>query len=282
MTPPRPTEQRNPRSKGLGKLSARKIVLLMNDEEEQSLEAVRLAASSIAQAAEAVAARFEGGGRTIFLGSGTSGRIALQEVSEIPPTFGVDPDRFLAFGAGGESMGSAGITRSEDDVEAAPKMLSSLRVGALDAVIGVAASGTTPFVVAGIVWARTAGAWTCGIANNPDTALLEKAELPILLSTGPEVLTGSTRLKAGTAQKLALNRITTAAMVRSGRVVENHMVDIVVTIDKLRERAVRIVADLAHTSLECARDLLEESDWSVREALRKADPLAPTASRSDA
>lgn len=242
----------------------------MNDEEQQSLTAIRAAASEIAQAAEAVAACFDRGGRTVLLGSGTSGRIAIQEVSEMPPTFGVPADRFLAFGAGGSSMGPAAITPSEDDVVAAPRVLQALGVDRRDAVIGIAASGTTPFVVAGMAWARSAGAWTCGIANNPGTPLLEQAKLAILLETGPEVLCGSTRLKAGTAQKLALNRITTAAMVCCGRVIENHMVDVVVTIDKLRDRAARIVSDLGSTSRGQARDLLEAHEWSVRRALAAA------------
>ena len=136
-----------------------------------------------------------------------------------------------------------------------------------DGVIGLAASGTTPFVLAGIDAANDAGSWTCGIANNAGTPLLDRAALGILLDTGPEVLCGSTRLKAGTAQKLALNRITTAAMVGCGRVIENHMVDVVVTIDKLRARAVRIVADLARISPDRARALLDDHDWSVRAAL---------------
>lgn len=270
MTTIPPTEQRNPRSTHLGELTAREVVELMDNEETETLQAVRQAASALGKAAEVVAARFLAGGRTVLLGSGTSGRIALQEVAEMPPTFGVPAEQFMAFGAGGPSMGQFAITASEDDIEAAPRTLDALGVGAGEVVIGVAASGTTPFVVAGVAWARRAGAWTCGLANNPETPLLEVADLGILLDTGPEVLTGSTRLKAGTAQKLALNRITTAAMVQSGRVVENHMVDVVVTIDKLRERSIRMVADLTGTTSGCARELLEGNEWSVRRALRAA------------
>ncbi len=267
-----PTERRNPRSRRLGDLSAAEVVALMDAEEVRSLEAVRAAAPVLSQAAERVAACFRGGGAIVLLGSGTSGRLAVQEVAELPPTFGVEPDRFRAFAAGGRSLGPAAIARSEDDVEAAPRALAELAIGPGDGVIGVAASGTTPFVLAGVVAARAAGAWTCGIACNPGTPLLAQAELGVLLDTGPEVLTGSTRLKAGTAQKLALNRITTAAMVRCGRVIENHMVDVVVTLDKLRERAVRIVADLGGCSPEQARARLEAHDWSVRAALGAAEP----------
>ena len=265
-----PTEQRNPRSMGLGALSVADVVALMDDEEQRTLAAVRAAAPAIAAAAERVAACFAAGGRTVLLGSGTSGRIALGEVAEMPPTFGVSAEQFIALGAGGRSLGAAAITTSEDDVDAGPRALRELGVGPSDAVIGVAASGTTPFVIAGVDAARAAGAWTCGIANNPRTPLLERSEHAILLATGPEVLSGSTRLQAGTAQKLALNRITTAAMVGCGRVVENHMVDVVVTIDKLRDRAVRIVSDLAELTSEGARALLERHGWSVRDALTAA------------
>lgn len=264
------TERRNPRSTRLGELTAGEVVALMDDEELHTLAAVRAASPALAQAAEEVAARFKSGGRTVLFGSGTSGRIALQEVAELPPTFGVSPDRFLAFAAGGPSIGPAGITESEDDIYAAPLELRSLGIGPQDAVIGIAASGTTPFVLAAIAAARTAGAWTCGIANNPRTPLLGRSDLPILLMTGPEVLCGSTRLKAGTAQKLALNRITTAAMVCCGRVMQNHMVDVVVTIDNLRNRAVRIVADLGPASASRARALLEQHAWSVRDAVDAA------------
>jgi N-acetylmuramic acid 6-phosphate etherase len=261
------TEQRNPRSMRLGEMTAIEAIALMTDEEEQALVAVREASETLAVAAEHVAAAFAGGGTVVLLGSGTSGRLAIQEVAELPPTFGVPASSFVALAAGGPSTGPAAITRSEDDVDAAPRALAALGIGEGDAVIGVAASGTTPFVQAGLTAARSRGAWTCGIASNPETPVLRSADLAVLLDTGPEVLTGSTRLKAGTAQKLALNRITTAAMVRCGRVVENHMVDVVVTIDKLRGRAARIVADLGGVSREEAARLLEEHGWAVRPAL---------------
>jgi N-acetylmuramic acid 6-phosphate etherase len=199
------TEQRNPRSMQLGALNAAEVVAVMDDEERYTLAAVRAAAADLAEAAERIAACFVSGGRTILLGSGTSGRLAVGEVAEMPPTFGVGPDRFVAFGAGGRSLGASAIASSEDDVEAAPRALRELAIGSRDAVIGIAASGTTPFVLAGIEAAARVGAWTCGIANNPRTPLLESVAHAILLDTGPELLCGSTRLKAGTAQKLALN-----------------------------------------------------------------------------
>lgn len=262
-----PTEQRNPASYNLGELPAADVITLMNQEEQRTLRAVKQAAPLLARAAERVVDVFVNGGRTVLLGAGTSGRIALQEVTELPPTFGVAPEAFTVMAAGGALMGPTAITRTEDDVRAAPEALEAMRIGPGDAVIGLAASGTTPFVRAGVRAAVAAGAWTCGIAHNPDAPLLKDGELGILLDTGPEVLTGSTRLKAGTAQKLALNRITTAAMVLAGRVASNHMIDLTGSNQKLRARAIRIMMDLADLDEPAARQRLEAAGWSVRAAL---------------
>jgi N-acetylmuramic acid 6-phosphate etherase len=275
-----PTEQRNPASTHLDQLSAADVVALMNAEEYRVLRAVEQAAALLAVAAERVAESFLAEGRTVLVGAGTSGRIALQEVAELPPTFGVPADGFVVLAAGSTAMGPSAITQAEDDAEAAPRALAALGVSQNDTVIGIAASGTTPFVRAGIKAAASQGAWTCGLANNPGSPLLEEAGIGILLDTGPEVLTGSTRLKAGTAQKLALNRITTAAMVQAGRVVENHMVDLHGTGAKFRLRSVRIVRDLAGVNEERALTMLEEADWSVREALRASTDPGTTPSRS--
>jgi N-acetylmuramic acid 6-phosphate etherase len=263
-----PTEQRNPASRGLGELPAAGVIGLMNTEEHRVLTAVEQVTPLLAEAAERVAAVFTGGGRTVFIGSGTSGRIALQEVAELPPTFGVPQDSFAVLTVGGPLTGPAAIARTEDDEQAVREALGALRTGSGDAVIGLAASGTTPFVRAGVRAAASAGAWTCGIAHNPGAPLLTDGELGILLDTGPEVLTGSTRLKAGTAQKLALNRITTAAMVLAGRVADNHMIDLTGSNTKLRARAIRIVMDLGGLGEPEARRRLEAAGWSVRAALR--------------
>jgi N-acetylmuramic acid 6-phosphate etherase len=265
-----PTEQRNPASRQLAQLDAFGVISLMTSEEHRVLAAIEQSGPQLALAAEAVASSFAAGGRTIFIGAGTSGRLALQEAAELPPTFGVPAASFIVLAAGGEATGPAAITRTEDDVEAAPAALARLPVGVADAVIGIAASGTTPFVLAGIEAAAEAGAWTCGICNNPGAPLLTQGRLGILLDTGPEVLTGSTRLKAGTAQKLALNRITTAAMVLAGRVVENHMVDMSGSNQKFRQRSVRIVADLTGAAPAAAERLLEAAGWSIRDAIGAA------------
>lgn len=270
MTTPLPsTEQRNPASGRLGSLSARDVITLMNTEEQRVLVAVEQATPLLVQAAEKVASAFRSGGRTVFIGAGTSGRIALQEVAELTPTFGVPRGSFIVLASSADFMG-ASATTSEDDTRAAPEALRALEIGRADVVIGLAASGATPFVRAGLQAAANAGAWTCAIANNPGAPLLTDGELGIVLDTGPEVLTGSTRLKAGTAQKLVLNRITTCAMVLAGRVVENHMVDLTCTTDKLRLRATRIVGDLAGLDVATARQCLQDANWSVREALTRA------------
>jgi N-acetylmuramic acid 6-phosphate etherase len=275
VTGPLPrTEQRNPLSRGLGELPAADVIAVMNRAEHQVLAAVEKATPLLTRAAEHVAAVFAAGGRTVFLGAGTSGRIALQEAAELPPTFGVPAESFTVMAAGGELMGPAAITGDEDDVLAAPNALAALRIGPGDAVIGLAASGTTPFVRAGVQAAARARAWTCGIAHNPGAPLLHDGELGILLDTGPEVLTGSTRLKAGTAQKLALNRITTAAMVLAGRVAGNHMIDLTGSTHKLQARAVRIVMDLGGLDESVARQRLEAARWSVRAALQSPGPPA--------
>lgn len=271
MNEPLPrTEQRNPASRGLGGLSAAAAIALMNAEEQRVFTVIEQVTPLLAELAERICAVFTGGGRTVFIGSGTSGRIALQEVAELPPTFGVPADSFLVVAAG--TPGPGAVILAEDDERAAPQALGALGVGSGDAVIGLAASGTTPFVRSGVRAAARAGAWTCGIAHNPGAPLLTDGELGILLDTGPEVLTGSTRLKAGTAQKLALNRITTAAMVLAGRVADNHMIDLTGSNTKLRARAVRIVMDLAALDEDEARRRLEATGWSVRAALRHSPP----------
>lgn len=262
------TEQRNPASRGLGGLPAAAVIALMNAEERRVFTVVEQATPLLAEVAERVCAAFTGGGRTVFLGSGTSGRIALQEVAELPPTFGVPRDSFLVLAAGTPAPGPNAVIWAEDDERAAPEALAALAIGPGDAVIGLAASGTTPFVRAGVRAAARAGAWTCGIAHNPGAPLLADGQLGVLLDTGPEVLTGSTRLKAGTAQKLALNRITTAAMVLAGRVADNHMIELTGSNAKLRARAIRIVMDLAALDEREARRRLEGAGWSVRAALQ--------------
>lgn len=248
-------------------MDAEEIVRLMNEEERAVVRALDLATGDIALTAERAAEAFQAGGRVVYVGAGTSGRVATMDAAEMPPTFGVEPERFVAVIAGGSAAGGRAIEDAEDDPGAAVEALNALNLEQRDVVIGIAASGTTPFVVAAVRHARQKGIWTCGISNNGKTPLLEEAEHGIFLDTGPEILTGSTRLKAGTAQKLALNRISTAAMVLSGKVIENLMVDVKAKNVKLKNRCVRIVCELTHATADEAREALETSGWSIRAAL---------------
>ncbi len=250
-------------------MDAGEIVRLMNEEERATLHAVESAEGAIAQTAERAAAAFRRGGRVVYVGAGTSGRIATMDAAEMPPTFGVEPGSFVVVIAGGSDAGVKAVEDAEDDPGTSVEALNALGLNRDDVLIGLAASGTTPFVVAAVRHARQKGVWTCGIANNARTPLLEEADLGVFLDTGPEVLTGSTRLKAGTAQKLVLNRISTAAMVLNGKVVENLMVDVKAKNDKLRTRCARIVGDLTGASVAEARETLEENGWSIRAALER-------------
>lgn len=261
------TEQRNPRSAALGELDADGVIALMDAEEGLVGRAVQAAAAEIAAVAEVLARCFLDGGRVVFAGGGTSGHLVVQEVAELGPTFGVPAGRFAAMIASGTLTGAPVVTTDEDDVRAAVERLAALTIGVGDVVVGVAASGSTPFTLSAVVDARRRGAMTVGVANNAGSPLLRESGLPVLLDTGPELLTGSSRLKAGSAQKAALNRMTMAAMVLAGRVSSNYMVDLRGTNDKLRARATRTVVDLSGADTPTARAALERSDWQVRAAL---------------
>ena len=263
------TEARNPRSYGLDKMNAREIVRLMDEEEHVVLRAMQNAQPQIAEAIEKVAECYRKGGRIFYVGSGTSGRIATADAAEMPPTFGIEPDRFIAIVSGGSVSNDKAIEDAEDDATASIQILNLMGVGKDDVVIGLAASGSTAFVLSAIKHARQKGSWTCGIANNKKTLLLEVADLGILLDTGSEILTGSTRLKAGTSQKLALNRISTGAMVLNGKVIENLMIDVKANNIKLRERCVRIVCELSNATADEARTQLEQCEYNIRTAIEE-------------
>lgn len=258
-------------------MSALEMVRLMNEEEQVVHRALKLAEPGLAAVAERAAQTYMSGGRVIYVGAGTSGRIAVMDAAEMPPTFGIDPDRFIALVAGGNQAQARAMEDAEDDEFAVIQLLNELRVNRKDIVIGVAASGRTPFVVQAIKHARQKGIWTCGIANNRQTPVIEQAELGILLDTGPEVLTGSTRLKAGTAQKMALNRISTIAMVLSGKVIENLMVDVKPKNQKLKERCARILAELTPVTADEAWQVLERHEFNVREAMNEVLGTSPAA-----
>ncbi|ALN72403.1 N-acetylmuramic acid 6-phosphate etherase [Aureimonas sp. AU20] len=241
--------------------------------QERALLAVRDALPQIEEAVEAIAARLgnDREARLVYCGAGTSGRLAMQDGVELGPTFNWPPERAVFLLAGGVTSLSLAREGAEDDTQSARSMIAEAGVCARDAVIGVAASGRTPFTLSGLQAARERGALTVALANDPAAPLLSAAERPILLRTGPEVLAGSTRLAAGTAQKIALNLLSTAVMVRLGKVFRGRMVDMRPTNEKLRRRAERMVADVSNCDLGRAREALEAADGHIRHAILRAE-----------
>jgi N-acetylmuramic acid 6-phosphate etherase len=261
------TECRNKASMRLDEMPLESVLRLMNEEDRGVPEAVGEALPQIASAVEMLVAAWREGGRWIYVGSGTSGRIAALDAAECPPTFGVPQDRVLALLAGGQTAAARSVEGAEDDSSAAVSDLEALDLGPNDVVVGLAASGRTPYVVAAVRRASEAGCATIGISNNRESELVAASRVGIELNTGPEILTGSTRLKAGTSQKLVLNMLSTAAFARLGKVYENVMVDLQGTNEKLKRRSRRIVGEAAGVSEDEARKLLSEAGDSVKVAV---------------
>lgn len=250
---------------GLDAWPALDILTAITDSNRRAVDAVTLALPELEKAAAGVEERLRWGGRLVYVGAGTSGRLGLQDAAELAPTFGFDLATTLL--AGGSSAQSQAQEGAEDDAESATREVNALGVGERDAVIGVAASGATPYTVAAVVRARQLGAFTVGIANNPGAPLLTVGHVGVLLNTGPEVLAGSTRLAAGTAQKVALNALSTTVLVRLGGAYENLMVGMRPVNAKLRVRAVQIVAQGAQVSEAAASRSLEASGGNIRSAI---------------
>ncbi len=259
------TEQRNPRTMRLHELSVRECVDVIGDEDALVLEAVRASRPAIAAFIEAAEPGFVAGGRLIYLGAGTSGRLGVLDASECPPTFCTPPERVVGIIAGGDSALRKSSEGREDDPDGAREELAALKLTSRDSVLGIAAGGTTPYVLGALRIAKelTAACVTGLLCCSPIAKPVFVDHL-ILLATGPEVLTGSTRMKAGTATKLALNTISTTLMIRSGKVYENLMVDMRATNAKLRDRAARIVATLTGLSRDGSFSLLDRAGGSVK------------------
>jgi N-acetylmuramic acid 6-phosphate etherase len=236
------TEAERPELMQIDLASTSELVALMSAEDATVPDAVAAAAPAIAAAIDSIAERMLRGGRLIYAGAGTAGRVGVLDAVECPPTFNTDPGQVVALLAGGDSAVQGASEDAEDDVESAPAQLEQLGLGPDDVVVGVSASGRTPYVLAAVAFARSRGALTVGLACNPRSQLGDSVDHPIEVVVGPEFISGSTRLKAGTAQKLVLNMISTIAMVRLGKTYGNLMVDLQATNDKLRARAVRIIA----------------------------------------
>ncbi|MGC2634509.1 MAG: N-acetylmuramic acid 6-phosphate etherase [Candidatus Cybelea sp.] len=261
-----PTEAENPRSAGLDLLTTPALVELLIADQRAAVDAALAQTQVIAQAVDEIARRLSRGGRLHYVGAGSSGRIATLDASEMPPTFGTPPEMVQAHIAGGSTALTSAVEGAEDDAGAGDvTMLECVRAG--DTVLGISASGTAAFVVAAIARAATIGAYTIAVTADAQSALARAAELAIVPPTGAEALAGSTRLKAGTAQKVVLNAISTAVMVRLGKVYDNLMVDVVANNRKLRGRALRLVARLAQVSEERAEELLARAGGRVKIAV---------------
>lgn len=260
------TERPNPASAQLDRMTADGIARLMNREDDRAVRAVARARPAVARAVELIVAALGRGGRLFFVGAGTSGRLGVLEAAECPPTFGTPPSLVQAIIAGGRRAVFRSREGAEDDAAAAGREVRR-RVRAGDVVVGISASGVTPFVRAALLTARRRRADTVLVACNPTPRRGVAARIVIAVTPGPEVLAGSTRLKAGTATKLVLNTLTTASMARLGRIYGNRMIDVVPRSRKLRERAACLVAELAGVSRPRARRLLVSAGGSVRVAV---------------
>ncbi len=265
-----PTERRNPDSIDLDSRSTRDVLALMNDADATVPAAVRRALPQLERVVDETVARWRRGGRLIYFGAGTSGRLGVLDASECPPTFSSPPEQVQGFIAGGDAALRRAVEGAEDDAAAGAAAVAAAQVGAADVVVGLAASGTTPYVLGALRAARERGAFTASVVCNPGGPLSRAADVAIELDVGPELITGSTRLKAGTAQKLALNMLTTASMVRSGKVYGNLMVDLTATNEKLRRRAARIVAQVAGIDPVAAVPLLEQTGYRAKPAILMA------------
>jgi len=261
------TEARNTASTAIDAMSALEIVRLMNAEDARVAEAVAAEAEKIAQAVEVIAERLRADGRLIYLGAGTSGRLGVLDASECPPTFSTPPGMVLGVIAGGREALTRAIEGAEDQLEHGERDLQEQQLSPRDVVVGIATSGRTPYVLGGLAYARRLGAFAIGLSCNRDSELLSVADLVITPVVGPEVITGSTRLKAGTATKLVLNTLTTGAMIRLGKTYGNLMVDLTATNTKLRERSKRIVAELTGLSWDQAQDVLNRCGGEVKTAV---------------
>ncbi len=261
------TEQTNSASAEIDTLSTLQIVELMNQEDQKVAAAVALESRSIAKAVDAITARVATGGRLIYLGAGTSGRLGVLDASECPPTFNTPPSLVVGIIAGGNKALTNAIEGAEDDSAAAVSDLQSHEFSSRDVLVGIATSGRTPYVISGLRYAQEIGAYAIGLSCNPHSELDLCSDVVIAPVVGPEVISGSTRLKAGTATKMVLNTLTTATMVRLGKTYGNWMVDLRATNIKLKARSIRIVSSITGLSEEQAAEQLNQCNGEVKTAI---------------
>ena len=261
------TEQRNPNSMHVDSLSALEIVQLMNEEDKQVPLAIEKCLPQIAQAVECIVAAFQQGGRLVYIGAGTSGRLGVLDASECPPTFGVSPEMVKGIIAGGERALRHPIEGAEDSKAQAVVDLQTIQFSSKDVLVGIAASGRTPYVIGALEYAKSLGSATVSIASNPNSAMANIVDIAIDTVVGPEVLTGSSRLKSGTAQKLVLNMLTTASMILMGKCYQNLMVDVQASNEKLKARAIRIVMQATDCDKALAEETLKLADQNAKLAI---------------
>ncbi len=261
------TEMRNPDTYNIDKMKTDEILKVINNENAKVTAAVEKALPEIAFVCDAVADAIKTGGKIYYIGSGTSGRLAVCDAAECPPTFGVPYNMFNGIIAGGENSMLKASENAEDNELNGIEDLKNREFNSKDILIGISASGSAAYVISAVNYAKSVGAKAFSITNNPDTQLGRIADIDICADTGPEVITGSTRMKAGTAQKIILNMISTASMVNCGYVYENLMINLKPTNKKLRKRMIGIVTEIIGCSNEKAEKLLEENDWNIRSAI---------------
>jgi N-acetylmuramic acid 6-phosphate etherase len=261
------TEQENPRSRDIGAMSIAEAVALINDEDARVAEAVRQTLPDVARAIEGIVARLDRGGRLIHVGTGTSGRLGVLDASECPPTFGVSPELIQGLIAGGYEACYQAVEASEDDREAGIRDLDGRGISGLDAVVGIAASGRTPYTIGALEHARALGAFTVAVTCAPDSEITRAVDVAIVPVVGPEVLAGSTRMKAGTAQKLVLNMLSTVTMIRLGYVTGNRMTNMRARNSKLQARSIRILRGETGVDDPAAQAALDRADGDLPTAI---------------
>lgn len=260
---PKATEQRNPRTRGLSSKSALEIVRAIHREDTTVTKAVAKALPAISRSVEAIVRAINSGGRLFYIGAGTSGRLAALDAAELPPTFGTRPSMVQAVIAGGRRALTHAVEGAEDDRAQGARDLTARGLGPRDAVVGITASGSTPYVLGALEFAKRKGCATIGITSNPRTPITRLARISIVTPTGPEVVSGSTRMKAGTSQKMVLNMLSTAAMIRLGRVYDNWMIGVALTNRKLQARGLRILIEASGATVADATRALRLSGHNL-------------------
>jgi len=261
------TEGRNPQTTDLDEMSPLEIVSVMNQEDQKVPAAIKPELPQIATAAEKISQAFKKGGRLFYVGAGTSGRLGVLDAAECVPTFGTEPEMVQGLIAGGGKAMTLAVEGAEDDVELGASDLKDHNLTENDVVVGIAASGRTPYVVGALDYAKSVGADTIALSCNQDSIISQHAETKIEVVVGPEVLSGSTRLKSGTAQKMVLNMLSTASMVGVGKTYGNLMVDVKPTNKKLVQRSINIIVEVTGVKADIAQATLEEANYSVKDAI---------------